>query len=288
MLSLNVGILRPAFAKDIIGTLWTYDVSGEEIFTQIAKATGVGFVELRAANPRVDAWVPPAGVPILIPSQHILPEFRKPGLVINLGDFRLYQFDKDGAFQGSWPIGVGKIGRETPLGTYRIRERRVQPTWWPTRDMRLADPTLPISVPPGPTNPLGAYALRIGWDGYALHGTNKPAGVGRMVSSGCIRLYEEDIRQVFERVSVGDNVHIIDQPVKLGWHKGQLYLEAHPNTTQTYLVETKGAVTSATDPALIENIKAQISVDQGHKVDWTKVAQVLSERRGIPTKISGP
>ncbi|MCR9212259.1 MAG: L,D-transpeptidase family protein [Proteobacteria bacterium] len=283
---MSVGTLKPAAADDIVGALWQYRVTGGEIFAQIAEATGIGFVELRAANPGVDAWVPPAGSEILIPSQHILPAFRKSGLVINLGDFRLYLFDDMGSLLGSWPIGVGKAGRETPLGSYRVTELRKHPTWRPTKNMLSENPSLPAAVPPGPTNPLGTYAVRIGWDGYALHGTNKPAGVGRMVSSGCIRLYEEDIRQVFEQVVVGDAVHIINEPVKLGWYKDFLYLEAHPDPHQSYLVETTGSVNSAVARASIKEIKERLGAELAQKIDWAKVSQTLSERRGISIAIS--
>lgn len=276
----------PALAEDITGSLWKYRISGGETFTQIAEATGVGFVELRAANPGIDAWVPPSDTEILIPTQHILPQKRDPGLVINLGDMRLYFFDDQGVFQGSWPIGVGKAGRETPLGTYQVTELRRQPTWRPTDKMREENPELPAAVPPGPNNPLGPHAIRIGWNGYALHGTNKPAGVGRQVSSGCIRLYNNDIADIFSKVSVGIDVHIINQPIKLGRHKQSLFIEAHPGTAESDDMEAKGRIRPDTQPALIEGIRNQLGPDLAQKVDWAILESALRQRRGIPVKIS--
>ncbi|MEA3292730.1 MAG: L,D-transpeptidase family protein, partial [Pseudomonadota bacterium] len=87
---------------------------------------------------------------------------------------------------------------------------------------------LPKVVAAGPDNPLGQYALRLGFPGYLIHGTNKPYGIGMRVSHGCVRMYPEDIATLFSDVPVGEPVNIVHQPYKFGWFAGELYLEAHP------------------------------------------------------------
>ena len=280
--------LSPAVAGDLIGELGFYQVTTEGSLSDVARAADVGFVELRAANPGVDPWGVKAGDRLLIPGWHILPQARTAGLVINLGDMRLYYFGADGTDIRSWPIGIGREGRKTPLGEIRVSELREKPTWRPGKRMREANPDLPAAIPPGPNNPLGDYAIRIGWDEYAIHGTNKPAGVGRRVSSGCIRLYPRDIKEVFSLAKVGMPVTIVDEPVKLGWDRGALYIEAHPSGEQADQIEETGRF----DPSPIDVTTLQERVlkmameHRAARLDWPAFDQALAQRRGIPVKIS--
>lgn len=130
-------------AEDLIGELWRYQVADETILHHVAEKTGVGFVELRAANPGIDPWIFENGQRLLIPDRHILPQVRPPGLVINLGDMRLYFISDNGTDVRSWPIGIGHIHRATPLGQTRVTELREKPTWRPNKKMRRANPDLP-------------------------------------------------------------------------------------------------------------------------------------------------
>ncbi|MCF8468581.1 MAG: L,D-transpeptidase family protein [Sneathiella sp.] len=280
--------VSPAEARDLAGALSIYTINGEKILTDVARETETGFVELRAANPDVDPWALKQGDRLLIPGWHILPQTRTPGLVINLGDMRLYYFSDDGQDIRSWPVGIGRDGRKTPLGEIRVTELREKPTWRPGKNMRDANPDLPAALPPGPNNPLGDYAIRIGWDEYAIHGTNKPAGVGRRVSSGCIRLYPRGIKEVFSLAKVGMPVTIVDEPVKLGWDKGALYIEAHPSGRQADQIEATGRF----DPSPIDltNLQKQVlKIAEDHHVkrlNWKIFDQALAQRRGIPVKFS--
>src|SRR3546814_19650205 len=88
--------------------------------------------------------------------------------------------------------------------------------------MRATDPSSPRAVAAGPDNPLGTRALDLGWQYIVIHGTNKPLGVGRRVSPGCIRVPPDAILSLFERVSVGTPVRVVDQPVKIGWKDGKI------------------------------------------------------------------
>ena len=120
----------------------------------------------------------------------------------------------------------------TPLGTTTVVGKVVRPTWFPPQSIREEKPYLPEMVPPGPDNPLGEYELRLGWPAYLIHGTNKPYGVGRNVSHGCIRLYPEDIERLFSEVQVGTPVRVIDEEIRLAWVDGELYLAVAPSRHQ--------------------------------------------------------
>src|SRR5690606_29607209 len=154
------------------------------------------------------------------------PDAPRDGIVVNLAELRFYYFRRKGEPRFlTRPIGIGREGFTTPLGQTTVVRKAKDPVWRPTAATRADRPDLPAAVPPGPDNPMGAYALYLGWPTYAMHGTNQPWGVGRRVSRGCIRLYPEDIEALYPLVPVGTRVTVVDQPLKVGWHMGELYLE---------------------------------------------------------------
>jgi L,D-transpeptidase ErfK/SrfK len=128
----------------------------------------------------------------------VLPDAPRSGVVINLPAMRLFYYppraSKDAPQEVvTHPIGIGKVGWSTPEGRTKVTQRTKDPTWTPPLSVRReheknGDP-LPARVPPGPDNPLGRHAMRLGWPSYLIHGTNKPYGVGMRASAGCIRLY---------------------------------------------------------------------------------------------------
>ena len=83
--------------------------------------------------------------------------------------------------------------------------------------------------------------MYLGWPTYLIHGTNKPYGVGRRLSRGCIRMYPEDIEALYPKIAVGTPVTVVEQTIKLGWHKGELYIEAHPELDQLEQLEDQAA-----------------------------------------------
>ncbi len=277
-----------AAATDLIGTEKTYTARETEILIHIAEAAGVGYVELRAANPAVDPWAVKPGEELRIPTRHILPSGLKPGFTVNIGDMRLYYRGKTAEDIRSWPVGIGRDGRRTPVGKLTVTELRENPTWRPTKTMRDLDPSLPAAVPPGPGNPLGKYAVRIGWDGYVIHGTNKPAGVGRRVSSGCVRLYDADIKEVFDIARIDMPVTLIDEPIKVGWDGTAVYLEAHPAGAQADQVEMTGTF----DPVPVDLAgiqRAAVVKAEAHglsRIDWAAFDRIIQERRGVPEIIA--
>ncbi len=269
----------------MVGSLSIHYVRPGDTMLDIAMRYRIGYVELRAANPDVDPWLPIEDTVLLLPEQHILPKDAGPGLLVNLGDLRLYFFPPDGGAPQSWPISTGREAYETPLGLQTVTEKTVNPTWVPTANHRSEDPTVPAYVPPGPDNPLGNRRIRVGWNGYAIHGTNKPEGIGRRVSRGCVRMYPTDVEEVFELVRVGMPVTITNQPVKLGWRDDNLYMEVHPFGDQADQVEYGDEVL----PQPIGNVDDLVfdaaGVDIG-RVNWDTVRAAVAERRGVPIRIT--
>ena len=271
---------------DLVGAPRTQVVGRDETLLEIARRHDLGFVELRAANPGVDPWAPLPGLELALPTAHLLPEAPRRGIVINLAEQRLYHFRAAGAVV-THPIGIGRQGWATPLGETRIVGKRENPVWVPPDSLRAERPELPAAVPPGPDNPLGRYALDLGWEGYAIHGTNRPYGVGRRVSHGCIRLYPEDIEALFQDVAPGTPVNVVDQPVKIGRSGGELYLEVHPTQAQADEIEARGRFT----PVPVAQLQARIVGAAGAhapRLDWALIGRVARERRGIPVRVTRP
>jgi L,D-transpeptidase ErfK/SrfK len=238
-----------------------------------------------AANPGVDAWLPGKAERLVLPTQHILPDAPRNGIVINLAEMRLYYFSKEGWVE-SYPIGTGRDAFTTPIGTTKVIRKKANPVWIPTEGARKDNPELPAVVPAGPDNPLGDYALYLGWPSYLIHGTSKPWGVGRRVSRGCIRLYPEDIEWLFENVPVGTPVTVVSQPIKLGRNgKGELYIEVHPSLSQVDELEETGVAQPDPLPDKTDEI-LMAAGDDISRLDWSAVDRALNERSGMPIRIT--
>jgi L,D-transpeptidase ErfK/SrfK len=260
----------------------------EDTFLDIGRRHGVGYEELIAANPSVDPWLPGEGTQVLIPSRYILPNAPREGVVVSLAEHRLYYFPPLKAGESpivvTYPISVGKMDWKTPLGLTRIVDKRVRPTWHPPESVRkehAADGRpLPRAVPPGPDNPLGEYAMRLGIPGgaYLIHGTNRPAGVGMQVTHGCIRMYPEDIEQFFKQVSVNTSVRIVHQPYKMGWQGDQLFMEVHAPLEG----QEDGDLHSLTH---ITRLLVSATQDRTVAIDWAKAEAAFSRPTGVPQAV---
>lgn len=221
--------------QTVVGEPQIVFTTADDTFSALAREYGLGYDELIAANPGIDPWLPGAETPVLLPTQYILPEGPKKGIVLNLASKRLYYFPAVGEGEPiqviTYPIGIGRVGWETPTGDAKVVAKATDPVWyvpWSVRQEHAAagDP-LPSTVPPGPDNPLGRHVLQLNMPGYLIHGTNKPYGVGMRVSHGCVRLYPENIELLYSMVGVGESVRLINEPYLVGWLNGELYLESH-------------------------------------------------------------
>lgn len=258
----------------------------EDTMVEIARANDIGFNELRSANPFVDPWIPGAGVEMVIPSRHILPESVREGVVINLPEMRIYLYDAKGNLKQTHPIGIGREGLATPIGTTTVVRKTVGPIWRPTPRMLREDPKLKPVVGPGPDNPMGTHALYLGWPTYAIHGTDKPYGIGRRASSGCIRLYPEDIVAVYPQVPIGTKVTVVNQPVKAAWIDGELFIEASPPLDQAMMIEENGGhpYYDLSDADMRHILK--VAGKRAGSLDWGKIREVIRNRDGIPVAVA--
>lgn len=221
--------------QDVVGQIQIVRARYADTFVDFARAYGLGYDDLVAANPGVDPWLPGEGTAVVLPTRYVLPLAPRQGIVLNVAAKRLFWYppvvDGEPPVVETFPVGIGRTGWSTPTGTTTVVAKARDPIWYVPRSVReehrAAGDPLPRQVPPGPDNPLGRHVLGLGIDGYLIHGTNKPAGVGMRVSHGCVRLFPEDIAHVYDRVPVGTPVRIVNQPVLFGWDGNELYLEAH-------------------------------------------------------------
>ncbi len=256
-----------------------------ELVSDLARRHDLSTLEVLAANWGLDPWEPQTRERILLPTAHLLPNGRREGILINRAEYRLYYF-KEGRLVLTAPIGTGHEGYETPLGETTVVRKQKDPTWFPTPATRAGVPDLPSVVPPGPENPLGAYALYLGWPTYLIHGTNDVYGVGRRFTRGCVRLFEDDIEALFNAAPVGTPVTVIDQPVKLGWHEDELFIEAYPDFAQLEELRIKLSFTvnqaERIDPWIMSAAGARAK-----DLDWSKIRSALERRSGEPVQITG-
>ena len=225
---------------------------------------------------------------MLIPSRYILPEGPREGLIVSLAEHRLYYFPRPKAGETpvvmTYPISIGKMDWKTPLGMTRIVNKREKPIWYPPESVRREHEAdgrpLPKAVPAGPDNPLGEYAMRLGIPGgaYLIHGTNLPAGVGMQVTHGCIRMYPEDIAELYKLVAVNTSVRLVDQPYRMGWHGEELYIEVHAPLEGQDPVETR---------SLTNITRLLVAATQSRPVviDWAKAERAFIQATGVPESV---
>ncbi|MBK8970923.1 MAG: L,D-transpeptidase family protein [Hahellaceae bacterium] len=217
----------------IIGQESRITAKFEHTFADLADTYKLGFNELIAANPGMDPWLPTPGADIILPGRHILPPGPRNGILINLSEYRLYYFP-EGKPVVTYPIGIGTAEFPTPIIDTKVVAKVDKPTWYPPASIRKRQleeegEVMPLAIPPGPDNPLGVFAMRLGIDSYLIHGTNKEMGIGMAVSHGCIRMNNPDVLSLSKIVPVGAAVKIIRQPVKVAVDKGGVWAEVHPD-----------------------------------------------------------
>ncbi|MFH1157983.1 MAG: L,D-transpeptidase family protein [Pseudomonadota bacterium] len=275
----------PPGARIALGKPQTYSVGEEDTLLDVARHFRLGFVEIRAANPKVDPWTPVPGEQIVIPSFRLLPRARQEGIVVNLAQMRLYYFEGPEKDPVTFPIGIGREGLQTPTGETTVIRKTADPVWRPTERMLEEKPWLPAAVPAGPSNPLGTHALYLGWPTFLIHGSNKPWAIGRRVSSGCMRMYPEDIIELFNKVPVGTKVTVVDQPILVGRVGDDVYLEANPSRSQSGEIEIGGShALEGMSGTLKKAIIAAAGIPEG-RIDWDIVEKAVEERLGYPVII---
>ena len=208
----------------------------DETLLDVARQFSLGQVEIVRLNPELDRWLIKKGQVVALPNKRILPDSPRQGITLNIAEYRMYYYPENSNKLYSFAHGVGRQDWKTPLGRTTIQKKIKDPVWRPPESIRRehaanGDP-LPEVVPAGIHNPLGAYALYLNLPGdYRIHGTDidKIYGIGMQITHGCVRMYPEDIEQLFQMVSEGTPVYIVKQPIKVGWLNNILYVESHPD-----------------------------------------------------------
>ncbi len=273
----------------VIGEISEIRTVYEDTLVSVARRNNLGFREIQIANPSVDPWLPGEDTTVVLPTQYILPNAPRKGIVINVAEMRLYYFPKPEAGEQAkvitYPISIGRGNWRTPLGITEVVKKVKDPVWYPPLSVRREHEErgelLEKVVPPGEENPLGQFALRLGFSGYLIHGTNKPSGIGMQATHGCLRLYPEDIEFLYHNVPLNTQVRIVNQLYKLGWLKDELFLQAYP-----LLDEADSAIEQSRDfTPLIKQLVRASGNQMGFSVDWRRVMQIASDPRGIPESV---
>jgi hypothetical protein len=163
--------------------------------------------------------------------------------------------------------------------------KATDPTWYPPPSIRAERPELPTVVPPGPDNPLGTYALYLGWAKFLIHDTNKPDGVGRNVSHGCIHLYPDDIAELYPMLAVGASVRAVNQPATAGWSENELLVKVFPSHSQVEEIDIDRPVTAEPAQGVQRLVQAE-AASFGDFVDWGAVHRAANQRTGIAAVVA--
>jgi len=262
----------PSRLAPIVGARARTVVQEGETLLDIAFSFGLGFEQVARLNRRVDVWIPEPGTPIELPTQAILPSGAAEGLVINVPEMRLYDFSVEGTPRVI-AVSVGEPEDPTPLGEFRIGQKRVDPDWRVPESIRRERPELPSTVPAGPDNPLGDRWMTLGSSSYGIHGTNNRWSVGLDATHGCVRLYNREMHELFDRVPEGTRVRIVYQTVKLGRRADGIFIEAHPD-----LYARVG------DPLAATRIQLR-SLGLDGLVDRGLVERTVREAQGTPVRV---
>ncbi len=310
----------PADGSDVIGYVSTVLAKDQDTFVDLAREHGLGFHEISRANPGINPWYPGEGTEILLPKQFVLPAGPRTGLVLNLPEYRMYYFPEpregESPYVLTYPMSIGRMDWETPIGSAKVIGKTVNPTWYPPKSVREEHAAegrpLPAIVPPGPDNPLGGFAMRLNLPGYLIHSTNRPAGVGMRVTHGCIRMFPEDIEELFPLVAISTSVRIMNDPIKIGWSGDELVMEAHP-VLESAPAPVEEALADTADLEVIEDettadeIETEVvneeieppknpltfateqfiaaTQERAGRLDWDAVESLLQASNGIPSAV---
>jgi L,D-transpeptidase ErfK/SrfK len=274
---------------DVVGGVRVVYSKYEDTIMDIARRYGLGYDQIVKANPSVDRWIPGEGTPIVLPSRYVLPNAPRDGLVLNVSEMRIYYYPKPEPGQKpvviTYPVSIGRMDWKTPLGKTSVIDKKKDPPWYPPASVKAEHARdgddLPDMIPGGsPDNPLGRHALYLGIPGYRIHGTDerKSFGIGMRVTHGCVRLYPENIEQLYNIVPVGTPVYIVDQPVKAGWLADTLFLEVHAPLAEDELP------IKITVPEALKVVKARAK--PGMPVDMEAIELVVEQGSGIPVPVA--
>ena len=261
----------PATRTTIIGRVYRHTVQPGETLLDIARKYDLGITELQTFYPNLDQWLLEEGSILQIPALWILPIAKGEGILINVPELRLYYFIARYGAVWTYPVTVGEKETPTPIGTFRVVEREVDPAW--NIPERLQHKYKEKSMPPGGDNPIGKYWLGLSRERYGIHGTDNAWSVGRIISNGCIRLYPEDMERLFPEAPKETVVDIVYQPVKFGFRRGEVFVEVHE--------DIYGRIKNLERHA--RSLAKKMDIEDC--VDWENVRMALHEKSGVPVPV---
>jgi L,D-transpeptidase ErfK/SrfK len=270
----------PKNGDDVIGKVYTVRASSNDTLGSLGLRHGMSLHEMIQANPGIDEnEYLTDKQEIIIPAQFILPPYRN-GIVVNISSLRLFYFPPPGKYVMTFPVGLGREEKRTPVLKSVIIYKQRSPTLWltqETRDNALRDYKilLPLTVPSGPENPLGYFALHMATPGYLIHGNNAPSTIGTYVSSGCVRMKNSDIETLYQLVAPLTPVYFIHHPYMAGWSNGNLYLKA-----QMPMELSDGP--SELNEVSYKHVIAKATKNRKTNIDWVTAARTAKQQTGIP------
>lgn len=274
----------PPTSESLVGNVQYTDTSAEDTTAKIGQRYDIGYGAIQSANPHIDVTKAlDYGTKLQIPTQHLLPNQPREGIVVNLPEMRMYYYPQGSGKVLTYPVGIGKIGKTIPITKTAITRKVKDPVWIPPQDIREFNLeqgiVLPRIMPAGPDNPLGPYAIYMGIPTYLIHSTIFPESVGKRASFGCLRMFESDIQEFFPSINKGVPVVIINEPTKVGWQNNRLFVESHKP-----LEEHNGAY-DATLPGMV-HIVSNATDDSEALVDWQMLYYLAQERDGVPHEVA--
>jgi L,D-transpeptidase ErfK/SrfK len=275
----------PPPGEDVIGQVQVVTAKYEDTFADLGEANDLGYLEMVAANPGVDPWLPGAGTEIILPTRFILPPGPREGIVINLAEYRMYYFPKGENVVHTYPLGIGREGWGSPVTLTKVTAKTANPAWYPPASIRAehaaeGDP-LPAIVPPGPDNPLGPFKFSLSLPGYLIHGSNKKFGIGMRVSHGCFRMLNQNVLELAKMAPVGTPVRIINEPYKFGTSGGKIYLEAHQP------LDDHGDPSHVDKhTAVINTLLQRQDMAANQQMDWEIIREVVTAEDGLPIEVA--
>jgi L,D-transpeptidase ErfK/SrfK len=242
-----------------------------ETLLDIAYQRWLGYQAVERLNPDVDPWIPVPGTVVRLPTRTILPDADEQGIVVNIPEMRLFDFTvKNGPEVIA--LAIGDEADRSILGEFKVGAKRKNPTWHVPASIRAEKPELPAEVPAGPDNPLGSRWLTIGRTSYGIHGTNVRWSIGREATHGCLRLYEDDVQRLFDRVREGTRLQIIYQTSQWGGDGERIYLEMHPDIYQLA-------------PDRLAALEVPRALGLLEVLDLERVQRVIDEASGLPVAV---
>ena len=272
----------PSEHESLIGQIQQGSTKEGDSVRTVTKQYNLGYNAIENANPQLDlsrGFV--TGAFIQIPTQHLLPNLPRKGIVINLPEMRMYYFPAGTNQVLTFPIGIGKIGKTIPITLTSVARKARDPIWIPPQDIREFNlkqgVVLPRIMPAGPDNPLGPYAIYTRIPTYLMHSTPYTESIGKRASFGCIRMYESDIQEFFPSIKPNIPIAIINSPIKVGWQDARLYVEAHKPLEE----HDPNAASRATMVSLVSHSASGPDI----LVDWQMLEFMAKEKDGVPHEV---